>query len=161
MKLYDIPTEIRALLDTATVDEETGEISFDEEAYERVTGDAKVKIANTARFLREEDAEIAAMKQVLANIKSRLDAKKRRYEYLQDLCLRAVMEVGKVEEPDIRVSTRRHEAVIVEDTDRLPPEFVVTTTTTAPNKISLKSALKSGREIEGCHLEERQYLMIK
>ena len=95
MKLYDIPTEIRALLDTATVDEETGEISFDEEAYERVTGDAKVKIANTARFLREEDAEIAAMKQVLANIKSRLDAKKRRYEYLQDLCLRAVMEVGK------------------------------------------------------------------
>lgn len=162
MKIYEIPQQVRHLLDSATVDEETGEVIFDKEQYDQVTGDARAKIANTARFLREEDAEIAAMKQVIANIMSRLDAKKRRYEYLQDLCLSAIQALGeKVEEPDIRVSTRRSDVVRIEDGVELPEEYLTIKTTVSPNKLALKAYLKTGGVVPGVSLEDSYTLLIK
>lgn len=162
MKIYEISSQIRAIFDDAIVDTETGEITFDQVAFDQVSSDAKDKIANTARFLREEETEIEAMAQVIKSIKERMDTKKRKHQWLSNMALHAVQALGeKVECPDIRVSTRRSESIEVTDNAQLEERFITTKVTREPNKRALKDAVKGGEKINGVTLVTNYSLNIK
>ena len=160
MKIYEIKTEVRNALENIHIDEETGEI-VGAELLDSTVCDARDKVANCARFIREEEAEIEAMKKAIDNIKARMESRKKSVEWLKGAVLSALSVVGgKVEEADIRVGTRKSTSVDVFDMDALPEEYRVEKVTVSANKTAIKNALKCG-EVAGCRLVESLNLAIK
>lgn len=161
MKIYQIPVAIRMVFDEAFVDEETGELIFDAQTFAEVCESAEAKIANTARYIRECEAEIEAMKQAAKDIADRAKAKQNKLEWLKRTTVASLDALGRpVEEADIRVSTRKSESVEV-DESVLGKEWMVCKETWAPNKTALKHALKNGEPVEGARLVTNYNLAIK
>jgi hypothetical protein len=111
--------------------------------------------ANKTMYIDGIDAEIA-----------RLQAKKKRAlgtiawaeDYIHNL-LKASGE-SKLNAGTWTIDTRMSTSVWVSP-DFNNPEFMRTTTTSAPDKTLIKEALKSGRVIDGANLVEKENLSIK
>ena len=160
MKIYEIKTEVRNALENLHIDEETGEI-VGAELLDSTVCDARDKVANCARFIREEEAEIEAMKKAIDNIKARMESRKKSVEWLKGAVLSALSVVGgKVEEADIRVSTRKSKSVEIENFDLLPEMFKFEKKTLVADKALIKKALEAG-EVKGARLVENLNLAIK
>lgn len=161
MRIYQIPAAIRMCFDEAYVDEETGELIFDAVTFAEVCESAEAKIANTARYIREQEHEIEAMKEAAKNILDRAKAKQNKLEWLKRMTVASIDALGKpVEEVDIRVSTRKSEAVEV-DEEILGREWFFETVSYKPNKTALKHALKNNEPVEGARLVTNLSLQIK
>ncbi len=58
--------------------------------------------------------------------------------------------------PNHELSSRKSQAVVIEDEQALDPKWLALTTTTKPDKAAIKEALKAGRHIEGAQLLSRR-----
>ena len=72
-----------------------------------------------------------------------------------------LFEVDKIESPLLKISFRASESVEIDDVDSIPAEYMVTKTTTQPDKVKLKSAIKAGELIIGAHIQVNKNLQIK
>lgn len=52
-------------------------------------------------------------------------------------------------------------SVVVDDSKRLPPAFIETKTTAAPDKTAIYKAIKAGQEVPGAHLKNNRNTVIK
>jgi hypothetical protein len=59
-----------------------------------------------------------------------------------------------------RISTRKSEAVVVDEGFK-NLDYCKVVTTTTPDKPKIKESIRAGIEIEGCKIEERQHVQIK
>lgn len=160
MKIYEIPAMIRRALENVQVDDETGEI-LNALDLQEVESSAQEKVAGTAKYIREQEAEIEAMAAAMDAIKRRMTAKKNRIEYFKKLTKNAILELGTVETPDIKVSLRRTERVEVIDEDAICDLFMTVKTTKTVNKKALKDAIKAGEFIAGAEIVTDYSLQIK
>lgn len=160
MKIYEIKSEIRKALDSIEVDPETGEI-LNGEALTKVQDISKEKIANCARYIREEEHEIEAMRATVKAIQERIKTKERKIDWLRDMTILGLEALGEnVEMPDIRVSTRKSESIEV-DEKILDRKWFNRVETYKPNKTLLKQMIKNGTAIEGANLVTNINLSIK
>ena len=160
MKLYEISDAIRAALDHIEVDEETGEIIAADELHE-VEALAADKVEATALYLKEEDAEIKALKEEIDRMTARLKSKTKRNDYIKSMLLDALHATGKVKTARVTVSIRTTQAVEVSEGADLPEAYTTVKTTVSPNKVAIKQALLDGVEVPGCHIEERESVQIR
>ena len=58
--------------------------------------------------------------------------------------------------PNHELSSRKSQAVVIDDEQALDPEWLAVTTTSKPDKAAIKEALKAGRHIEGAQLLSRR-----
>jgi hypothetical protein len=58
--------------------------------------------------------------------------------------------------PNHELTSRRSQAVEIDDEQALAPEWLAVTTTSKPDKAAIKEALKAGRHIEGAQLLSRR-----
>ena len=58
--------------------------------------------------------------------------------------------------PDHELSSRKSQAVVIDDEEALDPEWLAVKTTTQPDKAAIKEALKAGRQIVGAQLLSRR-----
>ena len=58
--------------------------------------------------------------------------------------------------PNHELTSRRSEAVAIDDPETLAPEWLVIKTTSQPDKSAIKSALKAGQQIPGAQLLSRR-----
>ncbi|MGL6135479.1 MAG: siphovirus Gp157 family protein, partial [Prochlorococcaceae cyanobacterium] len=58
--------------------------------------------------------------------------------------------------PNHELTSRRSEAVAIDDPEALAPEWLVIKTTSQPDKAAIKSALKAGHQIPGAQLLSRR-----
>lgn len=105
MKLYEIPTKIRAVLDGIDCDPETGEI-LNADALHAVEAEAAEKIEATALYLRELDAEAKAAKDEADRMLARVKSMQKRSDYLKAMLLDALHATGKVKTGRVTVSIR-------------------------------------------------------
>lgn len=160
LRIYQIPSAIRMCFDEAFVDED-GVFHFDEATYSEVCESAEAKIANCGRYIREQENTIEAMKAAAKDILDRAKAEEKKLQRLKEMTLVAIEAIGKpVSEADIRVSTRKSEAVEV-DESILGKEWMTATITFKPNKTALKHALKNNEQVEGARLVTNLNLAIK
>lgn len=160
MKLYEIPTKIRAVLDGIDCDPETGEI-LNADALHAVEVEAAEKIEATALYLRELDAEAKAAKDEADRMLDRVKSMQKRSDYLKAMLLDALHATGKVKTARVSVSIRTTKAVEIEEGASLPEAYTTVKTTVSPNKIAIKQALLDGVEVSGCHLEARESVSIR
>lgn len=160
MKLYEIPTKIRAALDGIDCDPETGEI-LQADALHAVEAEASDKIEATALYLRELDAEAKAAKEEADRMLARVKSMQKRSDYLKAMLLDALHATGKVKTGRVTVSIRTTKAVEIAEGADLPEAYTTVKTTVSPNKVAIKQALLDGVEVPGCELIERESVSIR
>ncbi|MEE3499714.1 MAG: siphovirus Gp157 family protein, partial [Ruminococcus bromii] len=59
------------------------------------------------------------------------------------------------------VKRRETQQVIIDDSEKIPAEFMKTRVSETPNKTLIKESIKAGKEIAGAHLQTNQSITIK
>lgn len=162
MKLYEIPDEYRKVLEGVQVDEETGEI-LGTDALVEFAGDLNETIKNTGLYLFELDSEAQQIDAQIKRLKARKDDMKRRADTLKNLMLDAMTSTGlkKVSDPLVTVYLRKSTATIVDNMELIPKDLLRVKVETSPDLVAISKTIKSGIEVPGAHLEERQNVNIK
>jgi hypothetical protein len=62
--------------------------------------------------------------------------------------------------PNHELTSRKSQAVVIDDEQALDPEWLTITTTTKPDKAAIKEALKAGQQIPGAQLLSRRLWRI-
>lgn len=143
MKLYEIPTKIRAALDGIDCDPETGEI-LQADALHAVEAEASEKIEATALYLRELDAEAKAAKEEADRMLARVKSMQKRSDYLKAMLLDALHATGKVKTGRVTVSIRTTQAVQINQEQAIPEAFTTKKITISPNKVLIKETISAG-----------------
>ena len=138
-------------------DTETGEI-IDSSALEQLQMDRDEKIENICLFIKDLKAEAAAIKAEKAALDKRMSASEKKAEGLTRY-LAGVLNGQKWKSAKAAVSYRKSQAVVVDDLDMIPDEFL--RIKKEPDKTVIKEALKGGTPVTGAHLEDRQSMSIK
>ena len=158
MKIYEIPSTLRDLLDRLDADPDTGEVDGEAlAAYAEYTTAAAEKLEGTACYCRELKAEAEAIK-AEAKRRKALENKSERLKAYMMPALEAMG--GKVKGVMVSLRIGTTQAVKVLDLEALPEAFRRIKTTIDPDKVALKKALKDGETIPGAALEERQSVVI-
>lgn len=162
MKLYEIPEEYRKVLEGVQVDEETGEI-LGTDALVEFAGDLNETIKNTGLYLFELDSEAQQIDAQIKRLKARKDGMKRRADTLKNLMLDAMTSSGlkEVSDPLVTVYLRKSTATIVDNMELIPKDLLRVKVETSPDLVAISKTIKSGIEVPGAHLEERQNVNIK
>jgi len=166
LSIYSIPHEIQTALNALTIDEETGEV-IGWERLDELTQGAADKIANTARFILYADVQIDAMEKAIANIKARKQSAQNLVDKLRVKVVQALLAMPdgkrKVEEPDIKVSARPSDVVLIDDETLLDEKFfnIKIVKERKVSKTAIKDAIKAGGDVKGAHLVKSYKLQIK
>lgn len=162
MKIYEIPSTLRDLLDRLDADPDTGEVDGDALfAYAEYQGQAAEKLEGTACYVRELEAEAEAIKAEEDRLAKRRKALEGKAARLKAYMMPAIESMGgKVKGVMASLRISRTQAVYVFDLDALPDAFKRVVTKVDPDKVALKKALKAGEDIPGAALEDRQSVVI-
>ena len=140
------------------IDMETGEI-IDTEALDRLEMERDTKIENIALWIKNLNADAAALKAEKQALEARQKAAENKAESLKRY-LAAALNGSRFATPKVAITWRRSESVDVTDISKLDKEYLKYSDPT-PDKTKLKAALKLGIEIEGATLTEKQNMQIK
>ena len=164
MNIYEINKAIEDILeDGFSVDEETGEILFDESDLNALDAEISEKIENVACYIKNLTADISALKEEERNLNTRRKQKERKIDSLKGYINYAMELSGRksLESPRCKVSFRKSSSVEVPDINALDEDYITKTIEIKPNKVAIKEALKEGKTVEGAEIVERQNLQIK
>ena len=161
--LYQLVAQYREL-QTIDADDIPDDVLRD--TLEALTGELEVKATNVAMFCANletfaENCNEAAkrMKDRATRIQRKADAVR---AYLHSMMQAA--EIAKIEAPEFTLAIRKNPpSLVITETAAIPDEFMVTPPAPAPypDKAAIKAAIKAGREIDGCRLEQGTRLEIK
>ena len=107
-------------------------------------------------------ATIDAIKAEIARLRERLAREDRALTGLEGYIMDVFQRSGQksVDAGTFRVGTRISNSVWVDPNFNVP-EFMRTTTTSEPDKIAIRDAIKEGRTIEGAYMVSKTNLSIK
>lgn len=150
--LYEINQELMNL-----IDEETGEIT-DLEKWNELNLTADQKIENIGCWIKNLNADIAALKKEEDNLAKRRTTAKNRVKFLKRH-LEGYLNGQKFETAKLKVSFRKSESLEILDTAKIPDEYLKFDVKV--DKQELKKAVKEGLELDGVRLMENQNIQIK
>lgn len=162
MTLYEIDKAIQEALEGA-VDPESGEI-IDEEllaAYDQLRMDRDQKVENIGLFIKNLEADAAAIKAEAKNLTARAKAAENKAEHLRNY-MQFCLNGQKFQSPRLSVSFRRSQKVEV-DQNRLfeIPDDYLRYKDPEVDKKRVSEALKAGEDIPGCTLVDSVSMIIK
>jgi len=162
--LYEIAHDFRAAAD------KLADLDMDEQTLtdtlESLSGDLEVKATNTAMFIRNIEANAAAIKEAESHMAARRKALENRAARVKDYLLANMMVAGvqKIESPYFKLAVRENPAAVeVYEPGLIPAEFMRQPEPPPPvvDKAAIKEVLKAGREVAGCKLTKGVRLEIK
>lgn len=176
MKLYDIVEELEKAYDEM-VDPETGEIN--EEIYKRFNDlklDLKSKIENIALYIKNTNADIAALKKEEESFKARRKSAESKTKWLANY-LAMFLEQHNMddgfESEKCKVTFRKSKSTEIKDEDKFYKFFdkkenkelkelvIKVTTEQTVDKKKLKEILDSGIEIPGAEISNNKNISVK
>lgn len=162
MTLYEIDNAIREVLENAA-DPETGEL-VDEallEQYDKLIMDRDQKVENIGLYIKNLEADAAAIKAEAKNLTARAKAAENKAEHLRNY-MQFCLNGQKFQSPRLSVSFRRSQKVEV-DQNRLfeIPDDYLRYKDPEVDKKRVSEALKAGEDIPGCTLVDSVSMIIK
>lgn len=162
MTLYEIDNAIREVLESAA-DPETGELVDEEllEQYDKLIMDRDQKVENIGLYIKNLEADAAAIKAEAKNLTARAKAAENKAEHLRNY-MQFCLNGQKFQSPRLSVSFRRSQKVEV-DQNRLfeIPEDYLRYKDPEVDKKRVSEALKAGEDIPGCTLVDSVSMIIK
>lgn len=160
--IFNLTQEMLSLINQ--VEEAEGELTPELEEALAITEEAlEAKVVNygwATKFLQADTDIISAE---IKRLQEKKKAKEKTIERLKETAAQAMMLFGKtkIDTPTLTVSLRKSESVVVENESLLPLEYLVEKVTVSADKAAIKQALKSGIELEGASIQEKQNLQLK
>ena len=136
------------------------------DTLEGLSGELEVKATNVAAFARNLEASAEAIKNAEAQMAARRRAIENRANHLREY-LKMNMErtgITKIDGPYFALTIKKNPpAVHVEAPELVPAEYMKTPPPPPPvlDKKGVAEALKSGKDVPGCRLEQGTRLEIK
>ena len=152
MRLYDIPKEIEACVDT-----ETGEI-IDIERLDALKMERDEKVSNIACFIKDLAAEEQAIGAEIQSLMKRRKAAGNKKENLKRY-LAGFLKGQRFKDGRCSIGYRKTQHLEIAEGASIPDEFLKRTVTV--DKKGLTDALKAGGIIEGVSLVEGQNIQIR
>lgn len=164
MSLYEIDSNIKAILDSIyDATDENGEVAeADFTALLELQEERKVKLSNITLYIKNCDAEAAAIKAEEENLAKRRKRLERKSESLQGLLIRSMTENNEpvLETPQFKAKIRKTERTEIIDKTLIPKEFINVKTEEVPDKTAIKKAIKAGQDVAGAALVEHTTINI-
>lgn len=166
MSLYKIDNELNVAIEMMldSIDEETGEVDENlAKAVDELQVERRQKLEAIGCYIKNLEAEEAAIKEEMSALKARAESKSRSVERLKEYVANSLLAVNemKFESPKVAFSFRKSEKVEITDISKIPTEFLRTKTTVDADKIALKAVMKEGTVVDGAQLVLKQNLQIK
>jgi len=161
-KLYE---EVE-MIESAINDMLYGEEDIDITALDNLMQVKTETIANGLEYLckirARKESDIAALKAEATRMKEKAEHEEKALVRLEQYMLSMLNRSGekKLNAGTFTVGTRTSTSVWLSP-DFNVPEYMRTTTTTAPDKIAIKDALKTGIKIDGAALTTKENLAVK
>lgn len=153
MKIFEIDEALMAC-----VDQETGEI-VDEEKLESLMVEREKKIEGVALWIKNLVYETKCMKEEEKKMAERRRVGENKINSLKEW-LKYATDGNKFSTPKCAVSYKKSESVEIDDMSKIGKDFLVEQAP-KPDKKAIKSALKSGVDVGGCHLQENTNVIVK
>lgn len=167
MHLYEIDGRIAQVIENGfALDEETGEVFTCDELEELKAG-REAKLEAVGLFIKDLNAEVAALKAEEKALAERRRAKESRVEQLKEYLAFSMQTHGdrKLETPKVRLSFRKSTSTEITDEKLVPDEFKTVETVVKVDKKKLGAAIdramRDGGTIRGARRITRQSLIIR
>lgn len=172
MKLYEIDLGIRTILEMIEIDEETGEILGDIDTLDQLQYEAEQQMECVGCYIKELEAECADFAEAIANMKKRMDAKKKKAEnlkrYLSKFTQGYFASTGakKFETPNVKLTFRASSALELDDKDLAFFEakdlgLIKVKVEESIDATAVKDYIKAGNTLAYAKIVERQNIQIK
>lgn len=155
MTLYEINQAIAECLIT---DLETGEVTFDEARFGELEMLRQDKLENIACWIKNLASDAKAISEEVESMNARKKQLENTQERLENL-LKTTLAGEKLTTPKVAVTYRKSKETIIDQKESLPVEFLKIVTDV--DKAAIRSALLSGLDVPGAHLEEKMNMSIK
>lgn len=162
--LYEINAEYLNLLETAfTVDEETGEVLFDNNAFEAIEGEYNDKIDSIVNYIKSLETLCEGIKKERDNLAERKAQVEKKIESLKEYISTSMelRNMDKFETPKAKLSFRVSKSVNVIDEELIEDCYFKETITKKLDRASLLKDLKEEKEVKGACLLVKRNLQIK
>lgn len=161
MNLYEISTALRKVLDDGfAVDEETGEILFDETQLDELAEAREQKLLGIAKVVKGLNAESAAIRQEEIRLADRRKAVENKASRLQDYALAHMTEGEHIKDSQAEIKWQKgRPSVEIVDENAVPNEYM--RAKYSPDKTLIGKALKDGYAVAGAWLVTRNKVAIK
>lgn len=163
MNLYQINAEIESAIEAlfANTDEVTGEVRQEDiDNLEALKMQREEKLESIGCFIKNLKAEAEAIKAEETALKSRREVLEHKRERLETY-VSNILQGEKFSSPRVSFSFRRSSSVNIPDINLLDENYLIAETKYKADSKAIKEALKSGQEVRGAFLEERNNLQIK
>ena len=167
MSLYTIDREIQALIDSIydSVDE-NGEVAVDLTALAELKAERQTKCENIALYIKNCDAEAAAIQVEIENLEKRKARLERKSEGLRGILISSMIANKDTElsSPRYRATIKTSETTEIVDKKLIPKEFIRVTIPEPkedPDKVAIKKAIKAGKEVAGARLVTNRKVKIE
>lgn len=122
------------------------------------------KLDNVASWIEQNQMKLDWLKEKKRQFTDVESSIKKQNDRLQEFLTTAIDDSGQKE-----IRTKNHilkprnykDAVVVEDTRKLPIDYIVTSEVVKPNKKLIYDDLKKGKSIAGAHLKQNRKTVIK
>lgn len=135
------------------------------DTLESLSGDLEVKAQAVACMVRNFEVAAAAIKEFERQQKERREAIEARADRLKAYLAKELDACGieKIDGPGIRLSWRKSSAVVIDQPELIPAQYMRQKPPPAPepDKTAIADAIKAGNEVAGAHVEQRRNLQIK
>lgn len=161
--LYGINRAYENALNNFTVDEETGEIIFNDDEIKKLEDDYKTKVDNIVCYIKDLQALNDAIKAEKTSLDERLKANDKMVDTLKKYVANSLemRDISKLETARNKLSFRKSTSVVIADETSVPSQYIKTVVTEKIDKKAIGDALKKGEIINGCYLKESNNLQIK
>lgn len=161
MRLFEINQTLRQVLEMGfSVNEETGELLFDESNLHELEMAREEKLLGLAKVIKEKNAFLKALKEEKQSIDQRIKTLSNEVERLTTYALSNMNEGDKLEDSQAKISwSKGSESVqILGD---VPNEFLRIKTTEEPDKTKIKDILKMGINLGFAEMVRTPKVLIK
>jgi len=167
MNLYELTDAYQKILtESFVMNEETGEIIFDESNLNELKSNIEDKIDNITCYIKNIDALNDAIANEVKTLTERKKANERKIESLKQYVVKNLDVIGKdkITTPRNQLSFRKSVSVEINDEESfcnhyINSEFVKTKY--SADKTLLKKAINDGLTFDGVCLKENKNLQIK
>ena len=162
LKLYELSADYLAALDAlAEIEDLPPEVIAD--TLDGLAGAWEDKALNVARYIRNLEAEAAAIEEAKKRMDARAKATANQAARLKTYLKGELERTGlKPKAPDLALRLQNNPpSVVLDDAALIPDDYRRTETVSTILKAEIAAALKSGETVTGAHLERSQRLVIQ
>ena len=164
MNIYEINNNIQQVLENGFVmDQETGEILFDEENLDELEAQFDEKIDSVACYIKDLDALNNAIKEEKKALDERKAVNEKKIEYLKKYISNALKfrDMKKFESAKNKITFRKSTSVEITNAEDIASKYIVEKVCYAPDKKKITEDLKAGVDVKGCTLVTKNNVVVK